>query len=305
MLDLLTARRTVFFGGKGGVGKTTCAAVAAVAAARHGRRVLLISTDPAHSTSDILGTPLGDNPRPVMPRLDAVEIDPTREARRYLDDVRVRVSRLFSPSVARQAGRHLDIAADTPGLEETATLERLIALIGARDRYDLTIVDTAPSGHTLRLLRLPETMTTWISALARARTAAQGETGEPDALRTALDERLARLQALRAHLTDRHATAFVLVLTPERLAIEETSRAATELEAIGIAVGAVVVNRVLPASVTGDFFDARRRQEEQYLTEIDSRLKRFSRVRLPQLPSDVHQIAQLEALATTLAGSGD
>jgi arsenite-transporting ATPase len=297
VLDLLSSRQTIFFGGKGGVGKTTCASAVAVSAAHRGRCVLLISTDPAHSTSDMLETTLGADPRKVLPRLDAVELDPAEEARRFLGEVRQRVGRLFSPSVARQASRQLDVAADTPGLEETATLERLVSLFGIRDRYDLTIVDTAPSGHTLRLLRLPETMAMWVGALAKARTAVAAESTEPDALVTALDERLARLKALRAHLTNARATSFVLVVTPERLAIEETARTAAELEAIGIAVGAIVVNRVLPAEAEGEFLAARRRQEQQYLSEIDSRLARFPRARVPQMMSDVHGIGQLEEVA--------
>jgi arsenite-transporting ATPase len=304
MRELLRTRSLLLFGGKGGVGKTTCAAAAALAAARDGRRVLLISTDPAHSTSDVLGMGLGSSPRGVSRHLDAVEIDPLAEARRYLDEVRDRIGRLFSPAVARQAAKQIDAAADTPGIEEAALLERLMSLVGARDRYDLTIVDTAPTGHTLRLLRMPETMGTWVSALVKARSAMADESKEPDPLLDALRLRMERLKEWRHQLTNRAAAAFVLVLTPERLPIEETVRAARELESVGIAVGAVVVNKVLPPAADGTFLEGRRRQEAQYLSEIARVLVRFPRVEVPQLTEDVHGIPALELVGEALWRSG-
>ena len=303
MRELLRTRSLLFFGGKGGVGKTTCAAAAALAAAHDGRRVLLVSTDPAHSTSDVLERAIGRSPQRVAPGLDAVEIDPLAEARRYLDDVRDRIGRLFSEAVARQAARQIDAAADTPGIEEAALLERLMTLVGARDRYDLTIVDTAPTGHTLRLLRMPDTMGTWVSALVKARTAMADGSKEPDALLDSLRERMDRLHAWRRELTDRASAAFVLVLTPERLPIEETVRAARELESVGIAVGAVIVNKILPPAADGTFLEGRRRQEARYLSEIGRVLARFPRVEVPQLMEDVHGIPALHAIERALVGA--
>lgn len=300
MHDLLRQKSLLLFGGKGGVGKTTCAAAAALAAAQAGRRVLLISTDPAHSTSDALGVELGASPRRVLPGFDAAEIDAAREARRYLEDVQARVGRLFSPSIARQAARQIEAAADTPGLEEAAVLERLMDLVGARDRYELTIVDTAPTGHTLRLLRMPETMGVWVTALAKARRAAAAESGDADPLLEALELRLARLDAWRRQLTDARATAFALVVTPERLPIEETARAAEALDRIGVDVGAVIVNRVLPPDADGAFLDARRAQEAQYLSEIERRFARLPRVRIFQQRRDVHGLAALREVAAAI-----
>lgn len=304
MRDLLRTRSLLFFGGKGGVGKTTCAAAAALVAARHGRRVLLISTDPAHSTSDVLGMDLGSSPRGVSRHLDAVEIDPLAEARRYLDEVRDRIGRLFSPAVARQAAKQIDAAADTPGIEEAALLERLMTLVGARDRYDLTIVDTAPTGHTLRLLRMPETMGTWVSALVKARSAMADESKEPDPLLDALRLRMDRLHQWRRELTNQAAAAFVLVLTPERLPIEETVRAARELDSIGVSVGAIVANRVLPIEADGVFLEARREQERRYLADVDRLLGRFPIARVPQYAQDVHGIAALQLVGQALTRSG-
>src|SRR6202035_18947 len=102
MLSLLD-RQVVFFGGKGGVGKTTCSSAFALAASRRGRRVLLVSTDPAHSTSDIFEQNIGPDEREIAPRLCAIEIDAAREAARYVDGVKQDIERMFAPTVIRQA----------------------------------------------------------------------------------------------------------------------------------------------------------------------------------------------------------
>src|SRR3954452_8665144 len=110
-MEWLLDRRVVFFGGKGGVGKTTCSSAFALAASRRGRRVLLVSTDPAHSTSDIFERQIGPDEREIEPHLWALEIDAAREALRYVGEVKRDVARMFSPSVIRQAYRQIDTAA--------------------------------------------------------------------------------------------------------------------------------------------------------------------------------------------------
>src|SRR6195256_2735790 len=102
MMSLLD-RQVVFFGGKGGVGKTTCSSAFALVASRRGRRVLLVSTDPAHSTSDIFDRAIGGAERQLLPNLWAIEIDSDREALRYVGEVKRDIERMFSPGVVRQA----------------------------------------------------------------------------------------------------------------------------------------------------------------------------------------------------------
>src|ERR1700704_2871526 len=131
MISLLD-REVVFFGGKGGVGKTTCSSAFALAASRRGRRVTLVSTDPAHSTSDIFETRIGPEAREIEPRLFALEIDADHEASRYVRDVKRDIERMFTPAVIRQAHRQIDMAAASPGLAEVALLDRMIDLIVAR-----------------------------------------------------------------------------------------------------------------------------------------------------------------------------
>lgn len=300
----LLDREVLFFGGKGGVGKTTCAAAMALAASRAGRRVLLVSTDPAHSTSDIFEQPIGPEPVAILPNLWGLEIDAASESARYVVEVKERVRTLFGHSILKEAYKQIDLAASMPGAEEVALFDRMGALIRGEDsRFDLVIFDTAPTGHTLRLVRMPELMDAWIRALTRSRRAMLGVEGDDkeDPILVSLHDRFERLQALRARLIGGRVSAFVLVLIPERLPIEETARAVTQLDDTGVAVAGLVVNRVLPCETSDAFLRARRAQERVYLDEIDTRFRDRPRVYLPQFAKDVYGLASLGPVADALA----
>lgn len=315
MIALLD-RRVVFFGGKGGVGKTTCSAAFALAASRRGKRALLVSTDPAHSTADIFQTPIGDGPRQLSDNLWASEIDAERESVRYVEQVKQDIEKMFSPTVVHRARRQIDLAAASPGLADVALLDRMIDLIvandSARSRYDVIVFDTAPTGHTMQLLRMPETMTIWIEALVKHRKALleidhqsdeqRDAAAETDPVLIALERRYRRLVDLRAYVTDRGRTSFVLVTIPERLAIDETARAVDTLRDTALDIGALIINRVLPDGLSGDFYLARHAQERQYRDEIDRRFARLPRITVRQLPRDVHGVEPLSSVAHQLLG---
>ena len=302
----LLDREVLFFGGKGGVGKTTCASAMALAASRTGRRVLLVSTDPAHSTSDIFERAIGPDPVEISPSLFALEIDAATESRRYVRDVKAHIAQLFGHHILKEANRQIDLAATMPGAEEVALFDRMGSLIRGEDaRFDLIVFDTAPTGHTLRLIRMPELMEAWIKALSRSRRAMLGidQDDRQDPIVLTLNERLERLRLLRARLVSGRTTGFILVLIPERLPIEETSRAIDQLQEAGVNVAALVVNRVLPDSSSDAFLTARRRQEHVYLEEIDRRFGRHLVARLPQLESDVYGLAALDRISRLLIRS--
>ncbi|MBR8743319.1 ArsA family ATPase [Nocardiopsis sp. MG754419] len=256
----------VFFGGKGGVGKTTMAAAHALRCADQGLRTLLVSTDPAHSLGDALAVPLGDEPVRVVDNLWAREPDADaalrRRVRRIGDDAARALPREILPAVSR----HLEHAAAGPGMAESALADLLMATMEeVPERWDRLVVDSAPTGHLLRLLHLPELLTPWVQGLARQRERAVdadrfavgvvGGTQEntDDPLLEKLHARRRRLERAATRL--REDAEVRLVLVPRRMVLAETDRAAKELADTGFRLGTVVVNQV-PAEVDPEILRA-------------------------------------------------
>jgi arsenite/tail-anchored protein-transporting ATPase len=245
---LAATRRLVVFAGKGGVGKTSAATATALAAAGDGRRVLLLSADPAHSLADALAGP-ADGPLPAAPGLTARELDAAAAFERRRDGYRRSLAGLWQPDDAR-SGAHatLDraLARDLldeppPGLDELlALLEIEQALGAARTDYDLVVLDSAPTGHALRLLAMPELATAWVEALLRIARAAG--VARLAGLVNELVETSRSLRRLRALLADRDATGVVTIAQPDELAVRETRRLHRALAARGLAPVALLVN---------------------------------------------------------------
>ncbi len=308
----LLKKRVLFFGGKGGVGKTTCASAMALAASRTGKKVLLVSTDPAHSTSDIFERAFTREENEIHPGLMGIELDAEFEARRYIDGVKTQIATLFSPAILKEAERQIELAASMPGMEEVALFDRMSDLIvGRLDSYDLIVFDTAPTGHTLRLLRMPELMSSWIDALSKRRKTLlslnQGiekirakfddKPAQADPILSTLENRREKLEQVRVRLMQHNYTGFVLVLIPERLPIEETARAAEMLKESNVNVCGILVNRVLPDSVEGAFYQARRQQEQVYRDEIARRFVNYPVTWIPQFETDVYGLANLDRVS--------
>ena len=165
--ELAATREVLFVGGKGGVGKTAVASALALAQARGGRRVMVVSTDPAHNLGHLWQRRIGDRPVELAPLLRGVEIDPARTTDEHLAAVRRTMRKLMPEHLHKEIGKHLDLARDAPGTHEAAVLERVAEVVEARERDELVIFDTAPSGHTSRLVALPELMQAWTEGLLR------------------------------------------------------------------------------------------------------------------------------------------
>jgi arsenite-transporting ATPase len=247
--------RYTLFGGKGGVGKTTCAAAAAVRAAADGSRVLVVSTDPAHSLADALGVKLGRAPRRVDAadgELFAAELDADRALHAW------RAVREGAFRAITERGTYLDdedvdelLSLTLPGVDELVGLLELRRLASMR-AWDEIVVDTAPTGHTLRLLSMPETLRRFAEVLdhmhAKHRFLAMSLGGRyrPDFA----DDVIAGIERdaveLRAMLTDASRATFTWVTLLEALPLDESVRGVRALEALGVRVANVVANRVWP-----------------------------------------------------------
>lgn len=327
MRDLLD-RQIIFVGGKGGVGKTTTAAALAIVASDHGRNCLVVSTDPAHSLSDIFARDVGDRETHLDDHLWALEIDPDAETDRHIATVKSNMRGLVHPEMYRLVDRHMDLARQAPGSLEAALLERVADLMAeARSRFDLVLFDTAPTGHTMRLLSLPEVMAAWTDGMLKRHRKSrhlgrvlkslggkkQDALSQIDDVGGREDRRTARINEMltnRRHkflqarelLLDRKHTAFVLVLTPEKLPILESEKAYKLLTRNDLTIAAVVVNRLLPENIEGDFFKTRRQQEEVYRREIDRLFREIPRYHVPLLPHDVHGPQALRRIGELLLG---
>jgi arsenite-transporting ATPase len=243
----------LFFGGKGGVGKTTCSAAVALALAerRSKARVLLISTDPAHSVADVLEVPLGDDERPVpgAPEgLRARELDAGRAFAKWQERYRDKVDEAAGAFAPDSGGVQDLLDLTPPGIDELIAVSSLLdAVFGesGEPAYDLVVVDTAPTGHALRLLEMPELALSWdhylLSLLLKYREAVG--LGDLAQELVALSRSLKRLEAL---LRDPARARFVAVTRAAELPRRETIRLLVSLKELGIAVPAVVINAVPP-----------------------------------------------------------
>lgn len=165
--ELGRSRDVLFVGGKGGVGKTAVASALGLATARAGRPVRVVSTDPAHNLGHLWQRKIGDSPVQLAPNLRGLEIDPQRTTDEHLQAVRTTMQRLMPEHLQGEVRRHLDLARDAPGTHEAAVLERIAEVVENREPEELVIFDTAPSGHTTRLIALPELMQAWTDGLLR------------------------------------------------------------------------------------------------------------------------------------------
>lgn len=326
LLELASARRVLFVGGKGGVGKTTVAAATALAQSRLGRRVLLVSTDPAHNLGHLWKRDIGGRIVRLAPDLDATEIDPEQTTRAHLDEVGAALRKLMPAHLAGEVDKHMALSRDAPGMHEAAILERIAETVEqALDDYDLVVFDTAPSGHTARLMALPEMMSAWTQGLLqRQRRSARfgdvlrnlgGDEGvgenilgagashaQPDRdqqVRGILERRRHRFEQLRNVLSDSGRTSFVIVLAAERLPVMETIELHAQLVRAGVAVGGLVVNKRSPAD-GGSFLAERRAHEQVHLRHLRAALPGLPLQELPLLASDVVGPVALEAFARML-----
>lgn len=262
------ALRLVYSIGKGGVGKTTCAAALAVQSSRRGR-TLVVSLDPAHNLGDVLEARLTNTPAELAPNLWASEIDMEAAISRYLKESADRLKQMYYYLKVINIEGYLDALKLSPGIEEYATLQAMEELIrDAERRFDVLVFDTPPTGLTLRVLALPRVSLIWGQRLSRLRreildkrrtvNRIQGErkfvidgtehrlaTDEKDdAVMQELNDYVVRMAALESLQSDSSRCCVMPVMNADRLSLFETKRAFAALDGLGMPIGPIIVNKV-------------------------------------------------------------
>ena len=321
LLELASKKQCLFFGGKGGVGKTTVSAAVALARARAGANVLLVSTDPAHNLGHLFDQSIGPDPVCITAGLDAIEVDPSATVETHLGEVSRSLYSMMPVTQHAEIDKHLALSRHAPGMYEAAILERIADITQqAQEEYDLIVFDTAPSGHTARLMVLPEMMSAWTEGLIRRREKADRFAGlvrelsldttmedktigganrstqqRESRIRQILLRRRKKFSRLRDHLADPAVTSFVIVLAAERLPVLETIELHEQLHTAGLHIDCLVVNKRAPVGM-GEFLDHRHQQEERHLRLLNEKLPELSWQDLYLQPGDVLGLAGLEAL---------
>ena len=267
-------RRTIFFAGKGGVGKTSVAAATALWIAERGYKTLLLTTDPASHLSQIFEQDVSDQPTLINgeKKLWASRIDPVKATEEYKEKILVEARKKYDAQRVTAIEEELN----SPCTEEMATFEKFIDFATRKD-FEVIVFDTAPTGHTLRLLELP---VDWSKQIEIKIFTSTGETEVDKITKSRFKEVIDMIQ-------DINQTTFSFVMYPESTPIEEASRAMDELLTIGVPTSLVVANFILPESiVTNDYLKQRKAMQEKYLAEMDTRFT-APIIRLPLLVDDL------------------
>jgi len=285
--------RYLFFSGKGGVGKTTMACATAVQEADSGRRTLIVTTDPASNLADVFEQPIGHQVTAIagVTNLWAMEIDPDKATEEYGE----RILGPFRQVMPEDVIRLLEEQFRSPCTTEIAAFDRFVDFMDGSE-FDVVIFDTAPTGHTIRLLELPVDWSQFISDSAKG--AGQTCMGPVQAIQESKDKYDRAITLLR----DPGATRFIFVLQPEETAIFETERSTTELKRIGIHSQELIVNAILPAEVCDQpLFRKRYEMQQQHLEDIGARLPLPTRQVLLQ-DGEVNGVERLRSMAMALQG---
>ncbi len=305
----------VFFGGKGGVGKTVLAGAAAVGFAQQGKRVLLASTNPVHSLSGLLDQDVFGKPTPVegVPNLWAYEIDTKDTIERSKQEIREKIEWFLKyAEIKGRADEFIETATMNPAFEESAMFENMLDIM-FRDEYELYVFDTAPTANARRLLGMSSVYTLWVNKMMQSREEARKmrlqlsfskKVEEKDPLMDYLIHFRERMDRAKGLLTDPELTAFFFVTLPEALPIAVIRRFINWFEEFGIPIGGVVVNmRIDPEGIHEDvdeFVKNRVKMQAEYMEEIERLFGPMVRAVLPLYETEVRGVPMLKRVAEEL-----
>ena len=298
--------RTMLYTGKGGVGKTSVAAATALKAAKAGKKVLVMSTDPAHSLADAFDTPIGPDPKEMATGLWAQEMDHTTMIEDSWSEIQDYMTKLFE----WQGSNSLEAEelAMLPGMDELFGL-LMVRRHHQENQYDALIVDAAPTGETLKLLSLPDHMSWYVEKLfpiqRRAAKLVRPFAGRTKSLPPLPDDSVfaagqkfyEAIASVEEILTNRKNSSVRLVVNAEKMVVAEARRAYTYLNLYDYGVDAVVVNRLLPGTVKDPYFDQWREAQTRHMGTIEASFAPIPILTARLFDREMFGLDALEALA--------
>jgi len=303
--------RFVFFGGKGGVGKTVMAASTALWAAQQGRRTMLASTNPVHSLSGMLGQDVFGKHTPVegVPNLWAFEIDTKDTIERSKQEIREKIQWFLKfADISTKAEDFVESATMNPAFEESAMFENMVDLM-LKGEYDTYIFDTAPTANARRLLGMSQVYSLWVNKMLKSRQEARSlrellsftKKKEADPLMDYLVSFRDRMGQARVLLTDQDQTAFFFITLPEALPIAVITRFIGWFRDFGIPVGGVVVNMKIDSSVVNEdspeFVRNRVAMQERYMEDVWEKFEGMVRSIVTLYETEVRGVPMLKRMA--------
>jgi arsenite-transporting ATPase len=305
--------RFLLYGGKGGVGKTTVAAATGHRLATAGHETLVVSTDPAHSLADAVETDVGGDPTEIRPGLWGVEVDPQTGIDRYRSLFEALAAEFSDAGIRMNEDEIADLFTSgvMPGSDELAAIEGMATYIES-DRWDRVVFDTAPTGHTLRLLDLPSVMDRGVATamdlrdqvrrkINTARTmmfgpmASRRDDGPDD-----FTEMRERMERVGTALRDPEQTAFRVVTIPETMAVRETERLVGKLREFDVPVTTLVVNTVIEGAGDCQRCQGKQAVQEEAIAQLRESLPDLDVWTIPDQPGEVTGISALDRVAESL-----
>lgn len=303
--------RIIIFTGKGGVGKTSLAAAHATLSAKNGKRTLIMSTDMAHSLGDVFDQGLGKSNTHITNNLEALEVDPNYLMDHEYKDMKNALSNMMETSgMPFGAIEQLSLF---PGMDELFALLKILDVYES-DRYDNIIVDCAPTGETLTLLKFPELLSWYMEKFFPVGKLAMRvlspiskvvfKVALPDrAAMTDIEKLFVKLLSLQALLKDRAVTSIRLVTMPEKMVVEETKRNYMYMNLYNFHVDAVFINRILPKDIENSFFNEWLVLQNQYIEELEHLFTQVPIYKVPWFDGDLSGLSGLVQIEkSTLKG---
>jgi arsenite/tail-anchored protein-transporting ATPase len=306
--------RYLFFGGKGGVGKTALAGATAIWLAKQGKRVMLASTNPVHSLSGLLGQNVFGQPTAVngVPNLWAYEIDTKDTIERSKQEIREKIQWFLKfADISTKAEDFVESATMNPAFEESAMFENMVDLMLGGE-YDVYVFDTAPTANARRLLGMSQVYSLWVNKMLKSRDEARSlrellsftKKKEKDPLMEYLVAFRDRMSKARVMLTDPAQTSFFFVTLPEALPIAVITRFIGWFHDFGIPVGGVIVNMLIDQKQvtheSPDFVKNRVAMQDRYMVEIWEKFEGMVRAKLPLYETEVRGTTSLIRMGEAL-----